>query len=53
MTAEHPEGWTPDPDRDDLDRALERIEREAGQREGNYAAGMRAARLIVEEETKR
>lgn len=50
MTAEHPEGWTPRVSREDLRRALEKVDAEAGEHTTDYAAGMRHARLIVEEE---
>lgn len=51
MTGETPEGWRPDAD-DDLDRVLERIEEEAATHTADYAAGMREARRIVEDELR-
>ena len=52
MTAENPEGWQPKVDPDDLDAALDDVEQEASDHNAEYAAGMRHARLIVEEGTK-
>jgi len=49
MTAESPEDWRPDPDRDDVEEALEEIEREAANHNAESAAGMRLARSIVEQ----
>jgi len=49
MAAESPEDWRPDPDRDDVEEALEEIEREAATHNAEYAAGMRHARTIVEQ----
>lgn len=49
MTAENPEGWRPDPDADDVDEALRKIEREAADHNAEYAAGMRHARTIFEQ----
>ena len=49
MTGEAPEGWRPDAG-DGADRALERLTREAADHGGDYAAGMREARRIVEDE---
>jgi len=50
MTAEHPEGWTPESGIDPaaLEDAFAQIEREAADHGANYAGGMRHARLIVE-----
>ena len=50
MTAEHPEDWSADVDEDDLRAALAAVENEASDHNAEYAAGMRNARLIVEEE---
>lgn len=50
MTAEHPEDWSPRASRVDVRRALERIDAEASEHTTDYAAGMRHARLIIEEE---
>lgn len=54
MTAEHPEGWRPETgiDRRDLARAFQRIDAEAAEHLTDYAAGMRLARHLVEEELK-
>ena len=51
MTAEHPEDWDPpDYTREELRRALQRVEAQAADHNAEYAAGMRHARLIVEED---
>jgi hypothetical protein len=51
MTAEHPERDPDDAGHSDAEvrRALERAEAEAAEHNGDYAAGMRNARLIIEE----
>jgi len=50
MTTEHPEGWTPG-DGVDVQAALKAIEAEADGHGGDYAAGLRHAKVIVKEET--
>jgi len=56
MTAEHPEGWRPTNGQgdavadDEVREALAAVAAEADQRGSNYAAGMRHARAIIEEE---
>lgn len=55
MTQEHPEGWqpklSPEEVSDEVDRVLGLIERKAANEHGgDYAAGMRNARRIVETE---
>jgi len=52
MTGEIPEGWQAGPGADAVDEALERIEREAAEHGGDYAAGMREARRLFEAELK-
>ncbi|QLH77465.1 hypothetical protein HZS55_15925 [Halosimplex rubrum] len=50
-TAEHPEREPADAGYSDAEirRALEQADVEAGDQTGDYAAGMRHARLIIEE----
>ena len=51
MTQEHPEDWQRGPDAEEVDRVLELIERKAANEHGgDYAAGMREARRLVETE---
>jgi len=52
MTGETPEGWRPGAGGDDVDEVLGLIEQEAADHGGDYAAGMREARRIVEDELK-
>jgi len=49
MTDEHPEDWSPKFDQDALEIALNAVDEEASRHNAEYAAGMRHARLIVEE----
>ena len=49
MTAEHPEDWTPGDDVD-VQAAIKKIRAGASDRSGDYAAGMRYAASILEEE---
>lgn len=50
MTGESPEGWTPPVREDDVREALSVVESEAADRGGDYAAGMRLARFLLEQE---
>ncbi|WP_167837302.1 hypothetical protein [Halosimplex halophilum] len=51
MTAEHPERPVDGGHSDaDIRRALEQIDAEAAEHNGDYAAGIRLGRLIAEEE---
>jgi len=51
MTAEHPEGWTPDDgfDRDDVEMAIETARAEADDHNAEEAGGIRLACVIIEE----
>jgi len=51
MTVEHPERDRDDVGHSDAEirRALEQADAAAGEQTGDYAAGMRNARLIIEE----
>lgn len=50
MTSEHPEDWSPRVSRDDVREVLAKIDAKASEKHGDYAAGMRLARLIAEQE---
>lgn len=52
MTQEHPEGWSPSIDADDVEEVIAEIEAEAREHGGDYAAGLRNARTIVEAELR-
>jgi hypothetical protein len=49
MTEEHPEDWSRRISRDDVREALAEIDAKANEQYGDYAAGMRNARLVFEE----
>jgi hypothetical protein len=50
MTQEHPEDWSPKVSRDELEAALQEARAEAATHHAGYAAGMRNACAIIEEE---
>jgi hypothetical protein len=49
MTADDPEGWSRRVDRDELREALDDVDAEAIEHNKEYAAGMRHARLLIEQ----
>lgn len=49
MTDEIPGDWSRDGDQADIETVIERIGAEADRHGGEYAAGLRHARLIAEE----
>ena len=50
MTQEHPEDWSPKHDRDDVEEAIATARSKAAEHPAQYAAGMRMACVIIEEE---
>jgi len=52
MTADHPEDWSRRSSREAINRALNRIDAEAGEHNAEYAAGICHARLLLEKELK-